>query len=150
MDEAALPELKANLTHEDEGVRSWALHALACDRCKEGVCRPGEADVLPIAIRMLREDPSRYVRKQAAGMIGPAAHRSEEARRALEAARDADPDPLVRKVAGWCAPGGPIYRRLAPKPVRKTREQVQADRAAKRVRMAGAAERLDDSELLAR
>jgi HEAT repeats len=136
MDEAALPELKANLTHEDEGVRSRALHALACDRCKEGACRPGEEDVLPIATRMLREDPSRYVRKEAAAMIGPAAHRSEEARRALEQARDTDPDPLVRKVAGWHAPGGPLFRRLAPRPVRKTREQVQADRLAKRARAA--------------
>jgi HEAT repeat protein len=119
MDEAALPELMANLTHEDADVRSWALHALACDRCKEGTCRPGELDVLPIAIRMLREDPSRAVRKQAAAMIGPAAHRSEEVRRALEEARDTDPDPLVRKVAGWQAPGGSIYRRLRPKPAQR-------------------------------
>jgi hypothetical protein len=116
MDEAALPALMANLSHENEQVRGWALHALACDRCKEGACRPGEADVLPIAIRMLREDGSRHVRKQAAGMVGPAAHRSDEARRALEEARDHDPDPLVRKVAGWYAPGGSIYRRLRPKP----------------------------------
>src|SRR5262249_49413296 len=35
MDEAALPELMENLNHEDETVRAWALHALACDRCKE-------------------------------------------------------------------------------------------------------------------
>jgi hypothetical protein len=136
MDEAALPELKANLTHEDEGVRGWALHALACDRCKEGACRPGEEDVLPIAIRMLREDPSRRVRHQAIGMIAPAVHCSEAARRALEEARVGDPNPAVRKAAGWHAPGGPIFRRTAPKPVRNTREQVQAERAAKRARAA--------------
>ena len=136
MDDAALPELKANLTHEDAEVRGWALHALACDRCKEGACRPGEDDVLPVAIRMLREDASRYVRKQAAAMVGPAVHRSEDARRALERARDADPDPLVRKVAGWHAPGGPLFKRSVPRPARKTREQVQADRLAKRARAA--------------
>lgn len=116
MDEAALPELMANLTHEDERVRGGALHALACDKCKEGACRPGEADVLPIAIRMLRDDRSRYVRSQAAAMVGPAVHRREEARRALEEARDHDPDPLVRKIAGWHAPGGSIFRRMRPKP----------------------------------
>jgi hypothetical protein len=106
MDEAALPELIANLTHADEHVRSWALHALACDRCKEGACRPGE-------------DPSRWVRKSGVGVLGPAVHRRDDVRRALEAARDHDPDPLVRKVARWYAPGGTIYRRLAPKKPRK-------------------------------
>ena len=132
MDEAAVPELMANLTHENARVRSWALHALACDRCKEGTCRPGEEDVLPIAIRMLREDPSDQVRKGAAQMLIPAVHRRPDARQALEEAHSQDPNPLVRKVAGWGVPGGPIYKRLTPKPMRKSREQVQAERAARR------------------
>jgi hypothetical protein len=138
MDAAAVPELIENLRHDSPRVRGWALHALACDRCKEGACRPGEDDVVPIAIRMLREDESRGVRKTAVGMLTPAVHKREDVRRALEHARDHDPDRLVRKVASWAAPGGPIFRRLAPKPVRKTREQVQADRLAKRAQMAGA------------
>lgn len=114
LDDAAIPELMANLKHEDESVRAWTVHALACDRCKEGECRPGEVDVLPIAIRMLREDPSRRVRQMAAGMVGPSVHRSEEARHALEHTHEHDPHPVVRKIAGWYTPGGPIYRRLSP------------------------------------
>src|ERR1051325_2419292 len=51
MDEDAIPELIARLGDEDAGVRSAALHALACDRCKEGTCRPGEDEVLTIALR---------------------------------------------------------------------------------------------------
>jgi hypothetical protein len=121
MDAAALPELMANLTHENDHVRSWALHALACDRCKEGSCRPGEDDVVPIAIRMLLKDESRLVRKSAAGLLGPAVHRRPDICQALEWSRDHDPDPLVRKVAGWYTPGGPIYRRLSPRPARKSR-----------------------------
>lgn len=121
MDAAALPELKENLTHENDEVRRWALHALACDRCKEGACRPGEDDVVPIAIRMLLEDESRGVRTSAAGLLGPAVHRRPDVRLALARARDHDPDPLVRKVAGWYTPGGPIYRRLSPKPPRRSR-----------------------------
>jgi hypothetical protein len=132
MDDEAVPELMANLDHPDARVRSWALHALACDRCKEGACRPGEEDVVPIAIRMLFDDPSPAVRTQAAHMLIPAVHRRDDARDALVRARDADPVPLVRKVAGWGAPGGPLYRKLAPRPARKSREQVQAERAAKR------------------
>ena len=49
----------------------------------------------------------------AASMLGLVAHRREEAARALEAARDGDPHPVVRQVAGWHAPDGRVYRRLA-------------------------------------
>jgi hypothetical protein len=138
LDDAAVPELVELLADEDPRVRSNALHTLACERCKEGACRPGEDDVIPIAIRMLLSDESRSVRKTAAHLLTHAVHRHEDVRRAMERARDHDPDRLVRMVAGWAAPGGPIFRRLTPKPVRKTREQVQADRLAKRARAAAA------------
>lgn len=112
MDETALPDLIANLQHENEQVRAWALHALTCDRCKEGACRPGEDEVLPLAIEMLGHDPSRRVRQMAAGMLGPSVHRSPDVLRALENAHAHDPHPVVRKIAGWYTPGGTIYRRL--------------------------------------
>jgi hypothetical protein len=118
LDPAALPELIRNLHHEDEKVRAWAMHALACDRCKEGTCRPGEDEVLPLAAQMLLHDESRRVRQMAAGVLGPSVHRSPEVLRTLEEARDHDPHPVVRKIAGWYTPGGPIYKRLTPRPVR--------------------------------
>jgi HEAT repeat protein len=121
MDEEAVPELIANLEHADPQVRAWAIHALACDRCKEGVCRPGESDVIPIAAGMLLGDHNRHVRAMAAGMLGPSVHRSAEALRALEQARDGDPHPAVRKIARWYTPGGPLYRKLAPRPARRPR-----------------------------
>jgi hypothetical protein len=119
LDAAALPELIASLHHTDGRVRAWALHALACDRCKEGACRPGEEDVVPIALAMLSDDQSRHVRTVAAHMVGAAVHRRPDVARALEVAAEHDPHPVVRKVARWYAPGGSIYARLAPKPVRK-------------------------------
>lgn len=119
MDEAALPELIENLDHENEGVRSWALHALACDRCKEGTCRPGENQVIPLAIHMLLSDESRHVRQVAAGMLGPSVHRQPDVLHALEWARDNDPHPVVRNIARWYTPGGAIYKRLMPKPPKK-------------------------------
>lgn len=112
MDEAALPELKANVNHPHPGVRSWAIHALACDRCKEGACRPGEDDVIPLVVRALRQDPDRHVRAQAAGMLGPSVLRSRVALGAIEQAHREDPHPAVRKVAGWWVPGGPRYQKL--------------------------------------
>jgi hypothetical protein len=121
MDEAAVPELLANLDHADERVRAWALHTLACDRCKEGACRPGEDEALPVALRMLIDDPSRLVRTMAVQMLGPAVHRRDDVARALERARDNDRHPVVRKVAGWYAPGGSIYRRTQPKKTRALR-----------------------------
>lgn len=124
-DEAALPALLENLRHEDEIVRAWAMHALACDRCKEGTCRPGEDEVMPIAAQMLIHDKSRRVRQMAAGVLGPSVHRRPDVLQALEYARDHDPHPVVRKIAGWYAPGGPIYKRLAPKPRRRARDKAR-------------------------
>lgn len=112
LDESALPELMANLEDPDAHVRARALHALACDRCKEGSCRPGETTVIPIALDMLALDPDRGVRKSAVEMLGPSAHKSAEVRAALLKARTEDADPLVRKVAGWHCPGGRIYEGL--------------------------------------
>ena len=121
LDESALPELIENLAHPDEEVRSWALHALACDKCKEGVCRPGEADVIPIAVQMLLTDKSRRVRQMAAGLLGPSVHRRPDVLQALEQARQQDEHPVVRKIAGWFTPGGPRYEQLRPKPARRTK-----------------------------
>jgi HEAT repeat protein len=115
MDDAAVPELVENLDHPDARVRRWAMHALACDRCKEGTCRPGEDETLPIAMRMLRGDPSRRVRTEAAHLVGQVAPRVPAVQTELEHARDHDPHPVVRKVAGWYAPGGPLYEKLRAK-----------------------------------
>ena len=123
LDEEALPELIENLAHPDEEVRAWALHALACDKCKEGACRPGETDVIPLAVQMLLTDESRSVRQMAAGLLGPSVHRHPAVLLALEQARQHDPHPVVRKIAGWFTPGGPRYQRLLPKPERRQRSR---------------------------
>jgi hypothetical protein len=115
LDAAAIPDLLDNLDHPEGRVRAWALHALSCDQCKEGDCRLDEDETVPVALRMLREDRSRKVRTMAAHLAGLAVHRREDVAQALEEAREQDSHPVVREVAGWYLPGGPIYRRLAPK-----------------------------------
>jgi HEAT repeat protein len=121
LDEAAIGELIDNLDHAHSGVRAWALHALACDRCKEGACRPEEARVIALVIRLLEHDPIVKVREMAAGLLGPSVHRSAAACEALRRAHGSDTSPVVRKIAGWYLPGGSRYERLKPKPSRSAR-----------------------------
>src|SRR5207253_2698890 len=83
-DEATFPALIESLDDPSADVRSRALHALACDRCKqEGVCPPSAGQVLAVAIRMLATDPDRSVRTAAAGVVGNYVHDDERAVAAL-------------------------------------------------------------------
>ena len=74
-----------------------------------------KASVLPSAVRCLLHDPDKHVRARAVPVVGRWAHSDQSATAALIEARDLDPEPLVRKSAGWYCPDGPIYRRTAPK-----------------------------------
>jgi hypothetical protein len=94
-------------------VRAAALHALACDACKEGECRPREDEVVPLALRFLQKDRSRRVRTGAASLLGRYAPLRANVTLALERARDHDSHPVVRQVASWYAPGGYNYRKRA-------------------------------------
>jgi hypothetical protein len=114
VDDDAFPELIRLLDDVDQRVRLDALHALACDHCKENSCRPAKSDVLAPAMRLLREDQSKHVRAMAAEVVGRWVHADASAAAALTEASRADPDPSVRKKAGWYAPGGPIHRKTKP------------------------------------
>ena len=74
LDALAIPDLLVNVTHEDAQVRRWAMHTLACDRCKEGECRPGENDTVPLAMQMLTDDVDYQARTAAVHALGPSAH----------------------------------------------------------------------------
>jgi hypothetical protein len=119
----ALSDLIGMLREPAPRVRRSALHTLACDRCKEGACRPGEAEVLREALRMLHEDDNGHVRAMAIEVVGQYVHTNPMAERALLDVRTNDPSPAVCKKAGWYAPGGPIPTRTAPHPARKARRR---------------------------
>lgn len=118
----ALGELLSMLHDADSLVRQSALHTLACDRCKQGACRPVEAEVLPEALRLLNEDSDPHVRAMAIEVVGQYVYTNPIAERALIDANINDPSPAVRKKAGWYMPGGPIYTRRVPRPARKPRQ----------------------------
>jgi HEAT repeat protein len=111
-----LSDLMDMLSDSDQRVRCSALHTLACDRCKEGTCKPKEAEVLPRAMKLLQCDPDAHVRAMAIEVVGQFAHTSNLAAAAISAAQQGDENPTVRKKAGWYVPGGPIHRRTKPKP----------------------------------
>jgi hypothetical protein len=114
MDPDSVPAIIRALADPEPEVRWNALHALACDRCKSGQCRPDAAAVLPPAMALLAADPSPRVRAGAAEVVGAWAHSRREAADALNTSARTDPSPAVRKKASWYAPGGPIFRRSRP------------------------------------
>ena len=99
----------------DARVRTAAFHTLACDRCKGDTCAPGADQVLEPALRHLASDPDPHVRTRAAELVGKFVHADGRAVAALETAHAQDPSPVVRKKAGWFAPGGTIYQRTVPR-----------------------------------
>jgi hypothetical protein len=119
MEPDCIPDLMANLAHEDPGVRGWAIHAMACDRCKEGSCRPAEDTTLPIAITMMLEDEDTMVRAKSIALVGEAVHRHPEVVAALEQALACEPVAANRKIIRWWLPGGPRYERTRPRPSRR-------------------------------
>ncbi len=113
LDEAAVPELLANVAHRNRKVRAWALPALACDRCKEGECRPGAGDVVPLVLDRLVNDASARVRRQAVLLASEYLQQPAVASTLDQVSRE-DPHLSVRRIAGYFAPSGVGYdRKLA-------------------------------------
>lgn len=112
MDWDALDDLAENMDHENPRVRSWAMHALACDRCKTGECQPLAPRVISRALAMLRDDPSQHVRQMAVGLLGSRVLQSAAIAAGVARSAREDPSPAVRKIARWWVPGGVRFEKL--------------------------------------
>jgi HEAT repeat protein len=99
VDEASLPDLIAALDDPDPEVVRRALHALACDQCKQGECRPGDEAFVPRALELLRVHPDPDIRAGAADALGRVAFRRPDVMLALRDAGDRDPNAGVRNIA---------------------------------------------------
>jgi HEAT repeat protein len=97
-DEAAFVDLVAALDDDDPGVLKRALHALACDQCKENECRPGEDMFVPRALALLH-DANPDVRASAIDTLGKVAPRRPDVAAALADAAERDPDRGLRGMA---------------------------------------------------
>lgn len=102
VDEASLPDLVAALNDPAPEVLTRALHALACDACKENECRPADELFVPRAIELL-EHPEPDVRASAIDALGKVALRTGDptspAARALAAVQEGDRVAGLRNMA---------------------------------------------------
>lgn len=103
VDDETLGLLVAAVDDDDPRVRARALHALSCDRCKEGACRPGEDLWVPRALALLR-DAAPDLRAAAIDALGKVVARRPEVAAALAGVAERDPDKGLRGMARWRVP----------------------------------------------
>jgi len=104
LDAAAVPDLVAALDDPDPDVCARALHALACDQCKQNECRPDDALFVPKAIELVGSHPDPRVRAAAIDALGkvlerPAGVSTAVATTALVEAARRDPVAGMRNMA---------------------------------------------------
>jgi HEAT repeat protein len=97
-DDDSIEDLVAALDDPDVAVVRRALHALACDACKEGACRPGEELFVPKALELLR-DPDADVRAGAIDTLGKVIGRRPDVAAALADVAEHDPVRGMREMA---------------------------------------------------
>ena len=99
VDDETLPDLVAALDDVDPDVCRRALHALACDQCKENGCLPGEELFVPRALELLARHANPDVRAGAADALGRVADRRPDVAAALAHSAGSDPNAGVRNIA---------------------------------------------------
>jgi HEAT repeat protein len=99
VDEESIPDLVAALDDPDVGVCRRALHALACDQCKENACRPGEGLWVPRALEFMRDHPSADVRAGAIDALGKVVRHRPDVAAALAVAAETERDAGLRAMA---------------------------------------------------
>lgn len=94
-DDRAGEALRRGLEDPSAAVRRWAAHAISCDACKAA---PLPFDAVAALGRLLRDDPSRAVRRVAATYL---CLRAADPRAAgcLAEAVARDPDPVIQRRA---------------------------------------------------
>lgn len=99
VDQESVPHLVAALDDEDPAVCARALHALACDACKQTDTRPDDELFVPRALEFLRHHSNADVRAAAVDALGKVAQRRPDVALALAAAAAEDSNPAIRNMA---------------------------------------------------
>jgi hypothetical protein len=110
----ALPELIPLLRDPKSKVRLFALHSLACDRCKTG---DNPVDAVPLLIERIQQDPSIRVRRHATMMLG-LMYAHPDLLGFFQQLLDTETDPKLHKHAGI---GWFLCRKLSDDPIEPVR-----------------------------
>lgn len=100
VDDESVPDLVVALDDADAAVSARALHALACDQCKQSGCRPADDLFVPRAVELLRHSDPR-LRAAAIDALGKVARRRPD-RLVVDALANAatdERDPGLREMA---------------------------------------------------
>jgi len=98
LDEDSLGVLVAALNDSEPQVVGRALHALACDRCKQGSCRADEETWVPLALTLLHH-PNPDLRAAAIDALGKVTERRPDVTAALAITSQTDSDRGLRGMA---------------------------------------------------
>jgi HEAT repeat protein len=96
VDEDAVPDLVEAIGDPDPMVVGRALHALACDACKQNECRPNDDLFVPKALDLARTSTDADVRAMAIDALGKAAERNPTLLDAIADATAQERDPGLR------------------------------------------------------
>ena len=99
VDEESLSALLRALDDEVPEVSARALHALACDRCKQNECRPGEDLWVPRAVEFLQTNSNPDLRAAAIDALGKVVSRRPDVATVLHTAAENDPNRGLRSMA---------------------------------------------------
>jgi HEAT repeat protein len=101
VDEESVSALIRALDDEAPQVSARALHALACDRCKQTECRPGEELWVPRAVELVQTSTNPDLRAAAIDALGKVVSRRPDLAVVLWTAAETDPDRGLRSMARW-------------------------------------------------
>jgi HEAT repeat protein len=98
VDTESLADLVSALDDADPAVTARALHALACDRCKQGECRPGEDLWVPRVVSLL-DSPNPDLRAAAIKALGQVVEHRPDVATTLAVAAENERDKGLRGMA---------------------------------------------------
>ena len=98
VDDEAIPDLVGALDDDDPEVLRRALHALACDQCKQNECHPGDELWVDRALELARH-ANVDVRAGAIDALAKASRRRVDVSDALLAIAEREPDRGLSEMA---------------------------------------------------
>jgi HEAT repeat protein len=99
VDDESVSDLIRAVRDDVPEVSARALHALACDRCKQNACRPGDDLWVPQAVDFVQTNNNPDLRAAAIAALGTVVSRRPDVAAVLRNAAHTDPDRRLQSMA---------------------------------------------------